>query len=97
MPTFLSYDHLQWPAMLVTLAAAWLVASSRVGRRKFGFWVFALSNVLWILWGWHAQAHALIVLQVCLFALNLRGIKKHEPLGTTIHSNGINESALPRS
>jgi hypothetical protein len=70
---------LQWPAMVVTLTAAWLVASQSRARRNLGFWTFIASNVLWIIWGWHEEAMALIVLQVGLFLLNLRGAKKNEP------------------
>jgi hypothetical protein len=72
-------DAIQWPAMAVTLAAAWLVASSSKMKRNWGFWCFIASNVLWTAWGWHAGAWALIVLQVGLFFLNLRGAKKTEP------------------
>jgi hypothetical protein len=71
-------DLLQWPAMVVTVCAAWLVASRSAGRRKAGFWVFLLSNVLWTVWGWHAQAYALIALQVALAAMNIRGAYKNE-------------------
>lgn len=71
-------DILQWPAMAVTVGAAWLVASDRSGRRNIGFWGYMVSNALWIAWGLHAEAYALIVLQVCLFAMNIRGAKKSE-------------------
>jgi hypothetical protein len=71
-------DLLQWPAMAVTVAASWLVASRREGRRNAGFWLFLLSNVLWVAWGLHAGAKALIALQFCLAALNIRGAKKTE-------------------
>lgn len=71
--------HLQWPAMLVTVLAAWLVASQSKRRREAGFWVFLLSNVLWIVWGWNDGAHALVVLQVALAILNIRGARKNEP------------------
>jgi hypothetical protein len=71
-------DALQWPAMAVTLVAAWLVASRSRARREAGFWVFIASNVLWIAWAWHTRAWALIALQVGLFALNVRGAKKNE-------------------
>lgn len=70
---------LQWPAMVVTLIAAWLVASQSKPRRNWGFWTFILSNALWIVWGWHENAIALIVLQVGLFVLNLRGVRKNDP------------------
>lgn len=69
-------DLVQWPAMAVTIAASWLVASSDPGRRNGGFWVFLVSNVLWVLWGWHTQAWALIALQFCLAAMNIRGAMK---------------------
>ena len=72
-------DALQWPAMAVTLLAAWLVGSQSKRRRAIGFWCFVLSNALWVAWGWHDGAWALIALQVGLFALNLRGARKNEP------------------
>lgn len=69
---------LQWPAMLVTVTAAWLVASRSTRKRSIGFWVFLASNVLWIIWGWHDGAYALICLQICLAALNIRGVFKND-------------------
>lgn len=72
-------DWIQWPAMAATLVAAWLVASQRRARRLAGFALFVVSNVLWIVWALPIGAHALIVLQVGLFALNVRGIKKNDP------------------
>ena len=71
-------DAIQWPAMAVTLVAAWLVASTKKSRREAGFWWFVASNVLWVTWGWHAHAWALIALQVGLFGLNVRGAMKNE-------------------
>lgn len=73
-------DVLQWPAMAVTVLAAYLVASSDERRRGWGFWVFMLSNALWIVWGWHATAYAVIVMQVCLAVMNIRGAKKNNAL-----------------
>jgi hypothetical protein len=70
--------HLQWPAMLASLLAAWLVGSNNKHRRNIGFWVFLLSNVMWAVWGWHDSAWALISLQVALAALNIRGVFKTE-------------------
>jgi hypothetical protein len=72
-------DLLQWPAMVVTALAAWLIASQAKRRRQMGFWCFLVSNALWITWGWHDGAYALIVLQVALAALNVRGAYKNEP------------------
>ena len=72
-------DLIQWSAMAVTVLAAWLVGSNSKRRRQVGFWAFLVSNVLWIVWGWHTNAYALIALQVCLAALNIRGVKKAEP------------------
>jgi hypothetical protein len=73
-----SLDVLQWPAMVVTVAASWLVASRSKTKRAVGFWTFLASNALWIAWGVPARAWALVVLQVCLAALNVRGAFKNE-------------------
>lgn len=72
-------DFLQWPAMVVTLLAAWLVASLQRRKRTLGFWMFVASNVLWVAWGWHDGAYALVALQFGLFTLNLRGVRKNDP------------------
>lgn len=71
--------HLQWPAMAVTIAGAWLIGSQAKRRRKIGFWIFLLSNALWIIWGWDADAYALVILQVFLAITNIRGAYKNEP------------------
>jgi hypothetical protein len=69
--------HLQWPAMVVSIIAAWLIGSQAKQRRRHGFWWFLASNVLWIAWGVHAHAWALIGLQVALAALNCRSLVKN--------------------
>jgi len=71
-------DLIQWPAMVVTILAAWFTGSERKRRRRIGFWAFLLSNVLWVIWGWYMRAWALIVLQVGLAVMNIRGAKKNE-------------------
>ena len=71
-------DAVQWPAMAVTLFAAWLVASRKKERRAHGFWWFIASNILWVVWAWHVHARALIAMQAGLFALNVRGAVKNE-------------------
>tara|TARA_R110000782_G_scaffold9334_3_gene30143 strand:- start:1133 stop:1375 length:243 start_codon:yes stop_codon:yes gene_type:complete len=70
-------DWVQWPAMIVTVAAAWLVGSTLKSRREVGFWVFMTSNILWIVWGLYADAYALIVLQLALAGMNIRGMLKN--------------------
>ena len=70
---------IQWPAMLISVMAAWLTGSLSKRRRNIGFWLFLASNVLWIIWGVHDDAYALIFLQVSLALMNLRGIFKNDP------------------
>jgi hypothetical protein len=72
---------LQWPAMVASVMAAWLVASQAKPRRKAGFWWFLASNVLWIAWGLKDHAWAIIVLQIALAFLNIRGLRKNERPG----------------
>lgn len=73
-------DLVQWPAMAVTVIAAWFVSARTKARRGVGFWCFLASNVLWIVWGWHTSAYALIILQVALAAMNIRGAYKNEAI-----------------
>ena len=65
--------------MLVTVISAWLVGSRRARKRTWGFWLFLFSNALWIAWGWHDGAYALIALQLALAVINIRGAAKNQP------------------
>ncbi len=67
-------DLLQWPAFAVTVIAGWLVASEDERRRLWGFGCFLVSNVLWVAWGWHDAAWALVALQAFLAITNVRGV-----------------------
>ena len=79
----------QWPAMTLTVIAAWLVTSQTKGKRRIGFWCFILSNVLWTLWGLHDGAYAIVVLQLALGVINIWGAyktseaSKNSPLSTS--------------
>ena len=72
------WNLVQWPAMATTLASTYLVGSTSRSRRLVGFYSFLVSNVLWIVWGWHDGAWALVVLQIGLAILNVRGANKNE-------------------
>jgi hypothetical protein len=72
-------DLVQWPAMAVTVLAAWFVGNQSKHGRSWGFWLFLLSNLLWIVWSWHDHAYALIALQIALAIINIRGAHKNEP------------------
>ena len=64
--------------MVITVIAAWMIGSQRKFKRNWGFWLFLLSNVLWIIWGVADDAYALVVLQFALAALNIRGAVKNQ-------------------
>lgn len=72
------FDWIQWPAFAASVLAAWLVGSKDSRRRNAGFWVFLVSNMLWVAWGLHSSATALVALQCCLAAMNIRGLFKTE-------------------
>jgi hypothetical protein len=76
---------LQWPAMGVTVVAAWLVGSMSRRRRTVAFWTFLASNLLWIAWGWQDGAYALVALQVCLAAINIRDARRNDPARALRH------------
>lgn len=69
-------DLIQWPAMLVTISASWYVAAERKDNRNWGFWLFLLSNLLWLMWAIPQAAWALAILQISLAAMNIRGVLK---------------------
>ncbi|MFL7960639.1 hypothetical protein ACEI36_00025 [Pseudomonas kielensis] len=54
-----------------------MIGSRQPRRRVAGFSCFIASNILWVVWGLHTHAYALIVLQFCLCAMNLRGFRKN--------------------
>lgn len=77
-PTSMDWiDLVQWPAVVFTVAGAWLVASQRKFKRNWAFWLFLVGNALWVIWGVHDRAHGLIFLQMCLAAVNIRGVFKN--------------------
>jgi hypothetical protein len=75
---------LEWPAMAISLAAAYLLASQKPEKRMWAFVLLIVGNLMWVAWGWGEEAWALIALNVGLMALNVRGIFKneHEAEGT---------------
>lgn len=72
------FAYLEWPAMLVSLIAAYWMGSKKADKRVIAFWMLIVGNVMWIAWGWGEAAWALIALNVGLMALNVRGIMKNE-------------------
>ncbi len=67
---------MQWPAMVVNVLSVWLLTSLSKRKRHIGFLFSLLSNALWIVWGWHVQAFAVLALQIALATLNIRGVGK---------------------
>ncbi len=72
------FAYLEWPAMLISLAAAWWLGSKKPEKRIFAFGLLIVGNLMWIAWGWTDGAWALIALNVGLMALNVRAIMKNE-------------------
>jgi hypothetical protein len=69
---------LEWPAMAISLAAAWWMGSKKAGKRIVAFVLLIVGNLMWIGWGWGETAWALIALNIGLLGLNVRGILKNE-------------------
>jgi len=70
-------EFLQWPAMAITVLAAWFMGSVRARRRVIAFWCFTAGNVLWVIWGASHEAYGLITLEIILALMNMRGLKKN--------------------
>lgn len=71
-------EFLQWPAMAVTVLAAWFMGSVRARRRVIAFWCFTAGNALWVIWGASHEAYGLITLEIILALMNLRGMMKNQ-------------------
>lgn len=69
-------EILQWPAMILTLLGAWMISTDKRSIRHKGFWVFLLSNVLWILWGMHVKAYGVVLMQIGLAIVNYHGLTR---------------------
>jgi hypothetical protein len=70
-------EFLQCPAMAITVLAAWFMGSVRARRRVIAFWCFTAGNALWVVWGISHDAYGLIMLEVILALMNMRGLKKN--------------------
>jgi hypothetical protein len=64
--------------MIITISAAWYVGAERKSNRNWGFWLFLLSNLLWLVWAIPQSAWALAILQISLALMNIRGVLKSE-------------------
>jgi hypothetical protein len=71
-------DLLQWPAGAMTIGGAWMIGSLRRHLRNIGFGVSFASNFVWIVWAWHVHAPAVVLLQIGLAAMNVRGMREIE-------------------
>ncbi len=69
---------LEWPAMAISLVAAYLLGSINPTKRIVAFVMLIIGNLMWIGWGWGNEAKALIALNVGLMVLNVRGVFKNE-------------------
>ena len=70
------FSLLQWPAMIINVLAVWLLTYQSKRKRHAGFVCSLFSNALWVAWGWHVQAFAVIGLQLALTTLNIHGFRK---------------------
>lgn len=70
-------ELLQWPAMAITVLAAWFMGSVRARRRVIAFWCFTAGNGLWVIWGASHEAYGLITLEIILALMNMRGLRKN--------------------
>jgi hypothetical protein len=66
-------DLLQWPAMVITVIAAWLVGSASRASAPSASGASSRATCLWVVWGLHDHAYALVALQFFLAAINARG------------------------
>lgn len=66
------WNLLDWSAFAVTLIGVWLLSE----YKRSGFIVNGLGSLLWILVGLHTGLEGLLVLNIILFILYLKGYLK---------------------
>jgi hypothetical protein len=66
-------DTIQYPAAVLSLAGAWLVADERRSRRHLGFGLWIISNLLWVAWGSSTLAWGLLATYIAYFITSVRG------------------------
>lgn len=69
-----SFAWLQWPAMVLSVAGAALVADPQASVRLVGFVLFLLANLTWAAWGAHTRAWALVIMQALFTLTSIRGV-----------------------
>lgn len=64
---------LEWVAALLTIWGAWLLSSGST-RAAWGWAFFLAANALWFAFGWLTAHHGLMLQQVVLSVISVRGI-----------------------
>jgi hypothetical protein len=66
--------HLQWPALLLSITGAWLVAGRSTRDRMVGFWLLLIASGFWSVWGYAAGAPAIVLAQLVFAYTSVRGV-----------------------
>ncbi len=69
-----SLAWLQWPAAILSVAGAALVADQHATVRLIGFVLFLLANLTWLAWGWSTRTWALVIMQLLFTITSIRGL-----------------------
>lgn len=70
MIDLLKYAGLDWLAMILSLTALWLIGS----KNRWGFVVFALANLTWLVVGaWLMQSFGIVLGNAVFLVMNVRG------------------------
>ena len=59
-------------ACILEIIGAWMVGN----RNRYGFVVFMLGNICWLLSGYDSKLIGLIVVSIVFFGINVRNFKK---------------------
>lgn len=75
MDTLASVEAVRWTAAVTGIIAAVMIAVRFGGRvTGWGFVVFTVSSVAWILTGWLDDTWSLLAQNLVLFVINLLGV-----------------------
>lgn len=70
-------DWIQYPGVALSLTGAWLVSSPQAPRRRVGFAIWIVSNVVLITWAVSVSAWGLVGMYSFFTVTSARGVRNN--------------------
>jgi hypothetical protein len=70
-------NFLDWPAMLTALIGTFILSrrAPSARMRRLAFFIYLVSNLLWLAWACHLRAYPMIIMQLGFLYTSIDGIR----------------------